>query len=429
MPHLLRSRCVLALLLLIGSLGCDQASTKQGNPPAPSSKASAPASSKASSKADKSPAAPHKAVLLLRTPDGGIQPQAVEHKGIHLIYFKGDAKGGDVFYVKGGLDGEEMKWSKPLCVNSQRDSVLAMGNIRGAQLAIGKDGRAHVAWVGSSKAEPKTPGGQTPMIYSRLNDEGTAFEPQRNVVQEAGGVEGGSISAEGQDIKIFWHAAEPGKKGEVNRRVWMIESHDGGKTFPEKEKAISPADTGVCGCCGMRAIARTSDTPVLLYRSATEGVHRDTYFLHLNSQTNTFDALKLDTWKTEMCPMSMFSVQQAPRGWLAAWETRGQVYYGRIDRPGKLVRRSEALGAGNKRKYPVVCSNGRSMLLAWTEGMEWNKGGAVAWQLYDGVDADKDTPCKNSSAITNCSGRAEGVPAWSLIAAVPVGDNQYVIFY
>jgi len=430
MPRLLRSLSVLAFLLFVGSTGCDPASTKKGDPPAPSSNTSAPSSSNtAAPKADESSVAPRKAVLLLRVPDGGIQPQAVEHEGIHLIYFKGEAKGGDVYYVKGRLDGEDMKWSKPLRVNSRSESVLAMGNIRGAQLAIDSKGRAHVAWVGSSTAEPKAPGGQTPMLYARLNDDGTAFEPQRNVVQQAGGVEGGSISAEGQEIKIFWHAAEPGKRGEVNRRVWMIASHDGGKTFPQKEKAISPADTGVCGCCGMRALNQNAGSPALLYRSATEGVHRDTYFLHPNSRTQEFDALKLDTWKTEMCPMSLFSLYQAPKGWLAAWETKGQVSFGLIDRAGKLVRRSEAPGKGVKRKFPVVCSNDRYLLLAWTEGMEWNKGGAVAWQLYEGTHEDKDSPCQNSPEITDCSGRVAGVPPWSLIAAVPVGDKQFVIFY
>jgi hypothetical protein len=40
-------------------------------------------------------------VTLIRTPDGGIQPQAaVDSQGTtHLIYYKGDAGAGDIFYV------------------------------------------------------------------------------------------------------------------------------------------------------------------------------------------------------------------------------------------------------------------------------------------------------------------------------------------
>src|SRR5882757_6224468 len=42
------------------------------------------------------------AVTVLRTPDGGIQPQAaVDEKGrAHLIYFKGDPKSGDLLYAR-----------------------------------------------------------------------------------------------------------------------------------------------------------------------------------------------------------------------------------------------------------------------------------------------------------------------------------------
>ncbi|MGH7174034.1 MAG: hypothetical protein ACRELF_07440 [Gemmataceae bacterium] len=401
MSRLLRALSIIALILIVGSLNA----TREPS------------------------ATPYKHVLLVRTPDGGIQPQAVEHKGIHLIYFKGDAKGGDVYYVKGQMRGEKPEFSKPLRVNSQRGSVLALGNIRGAQLAIGHGGRAHVAWVGSSKAEPKASGGQTPMLYSRLNDDGTAFEPQRNLVHEAVGVEGGSLAADGQEIQVYWHAPEPSKRGEGHRRVWMIESHDGGTTFPAKEKAISPADTGVCGCCGMRAINRIAGSPAVLYRSATDGVHRDTYFLHLNDRKTAFDAVKLDAWETEMCPMSTFGLHGYHKGWLAAWETKGQVYCGHIERSGKLVRRFAAPGKGGKRKHPVVCSNGSLLLLAWTEGMEWGKGGAVAWQLYDGVHEDKDTPRKNTSRFTSCSGRVDGVPPWSLLTAARVSDSRFVIFY
>src|SRR5262249_6979545 len=40
-------------------------------------------------------------VTLEKTPDGGIQPQAVSdaHGDIHLVYFKGAPSGGDVYYA------------------------------------------------------------------------------------------------------------------------------------------------------------------------------------------------------------------------------------------------------------------------------------------------------------------------------------------
>src|SRR5262245_18319304 len=80
-------------------------------------------------------AAETKRIALVRPPAGGIQPQAaVDSLGVvHLIYYKGDAGGGDIFYVRRapGQDG----FSMPLPVNSQAGSAIAAGTIRGAQLA------------------------------------------------------------------------------------------------------------------------------------------------------------------------------------------------------------------------------------------------------------------------------------------------------
>src|SRR6267154_6112956 len=87
-------------------------------------------------------------VKLIATPDDGIQPQAaVDSKGVvHLIYFKGDPKGGDIFYVR-RAPGQD-QFSKLMPVNTQPHTAMALGTIRGAQLAVGKNGRVHVAWDG-----------------------------------------------------------------------------------------------------------------------------------------------------------------------------------------------------------------------------------------------------------------------------------------
>src|SRR5260370_34369378 len=63
-------------------------------------------------------------VTLLRAPDGGIQPQAaVDGSGaVHLIYYKGDAAGGDIFYVS-RPPGQE-NFSRPIRVNTQAGSAM-----------------------------------------------------------------------------------------------------------------------------------------------------------------------------------------------------------------------------------------------------------------------------------------------------------------
>src|SRR5262245_40765470 len=83
-------------------------------------------------------------VRLVRTPDGGIQPQAaVDRDGtVHLVYLKGSPGAADIFYRRQAPGSD--RWSEPLRVNGQPGSAVAVGTIRGAQLAIGKNGRPHV---------------------------------------------------------------------------------------------------------------------------------------------------------------------------------------------------------------------------------------------------------------------------------------------
>src|SRR5207237_2312354 len=107
-------------------------------------------------------------------------------------------------------------FADPTPVNSRPGSAIAVGNSRGAHLAVGKNGRAHVAWMGADKAEPRAPGGAAPMLYTRLTDDGTAFEPQRNLIQSAVGLDGGGSVAADRDgnVYVVWHAPEPGSQGE-----------------------------------------------------------------------------------------------------------------------------------------------------------------------------------------------------------------------
>ena len=94
---------------------------------------------------------------VLRTPDRGIQPQAVaDAKGVlHLIYFKGKDSEGDLFYVRERAGPGT--FLRPIRVNSQPGSAIAVGTIRGGQIALGKSGRVHVAWNGSGAASRGAP--------------------------------------------------------------------------------------------------------------------------------------------------------------------------------------------------------------------------------------------------------------------------------
>ncbi|HEV8377728.1 MAG TPA: hypothetical protein VGP99_02680, partial [Tepidisphaeraceae bacterium] len=189
-------------------------------------------------------------VKLIRVPDGGIQPQvAVDERGaVHLLYYKGPEGRGDLFYVKSADGG--ISWSAPMRANSQSGSAIAIGTIRGGHIAVGKNGRVHVAWMGADGAEPKPTGTKaTPMLYARLNDSGTAFEAQRNVITKNVGLDGGgSVAADGVgNVYVAWHASPKGQEGEASRTVWVARSKDEGRTF-EAEKKAWEQPVGACGC-------------------------------------------------------------------------------------------------------------------------------------------------------------------------------------
>jgi hypothetical protein len=90
-------------------------------------------------------------IRLLRTPNKGIQPQsAVDSQGVlHMIYFKGDASAGDIEYVRRAPG--EREFSSPIRFNSRLHSALAVGTVRGPQMALGREGRIYGVWFGSQK--------------------------------------------------------------------------------------------------------------------------------------------------------------------------------------------------------------------------------------------------------------------------------------
>lgn len=363
------------------------------------------------------------AVNLLRTPDGGIQPQAlVDGKGVlHLLYFKGDAEAGDLFYVR--REPSQKRFSEPLRVNSQPGSAIAVGTIRGGQLALGKAGRAHVAWNGSGKARPMGPDKSSPMLYSRLNDEGTAFEPQRNLMHAGKYLDGGgTVAADAAgNVYVAWHALPVGAEpGEQHRTVWLARSADEGRTFA-REKSVLPEPTGACGCCGMRAFADDRGGLYLLYRSATRRSQRDMRLLYSQDQGRHFRESLVHPWAIGSCPMSSEAFTLGKGQVLASWDTAGQVYLTAVDQvAGKADRLHGAPGAGHGRKHPALAVNGRGeVLLAWTEGTGWQQGGALAWQVYDG-----------QGRPTAQRGRREGaIPVWGLPAAVAQPDGTFVIVH
>lgn len=361
-------------------------------------------------------------VRTVRLPRGAIQPQvAVDDNGaIDLIYFYGEPQHGDLFFVQWPDGVGDFK--SPLRVNQHPHSAIAIGNIRGAHLAVGHNNRVHVAWMGSDRAQPRAPGNGSPMLYTRLDEAGKQFERERNVITTNVGLDGGgSLAADREgNVYVVWHAPKLGQRGEENRRVWVAHSRDDGDLFQPERPAFDES-TGCCGCCGMRAMADDEGTLLVLYRSAEETVHRDMHLLTSNNEAQSFLGAKVADWNVGQCVMSTASLAVAPEGPLAAWETEGQVYFARVDpKTGRAGKPIAAPGATGQRKHPVVATNGDGeTIFAWTEGMGWERGGSVAWQVYD--TAGRPLP--------GTRGQAEGVPVWSLVAVCAEPDGDFVVIY
>jgi hypothetical protein len=115
--------------------------------------------------------------------------------------------------------------------------------------------------------------------------------------------------------------------------------------------------------------------------------------------------------------MSSESLVEGPGGVLGAWENNGQVFFARVDR---AVPPDPAPGATQGRKHPALAQNAAGeTLLAWTEGTGWQRGGALAWQLYG----------RDGKPVAEAGRLEGGIPTWGLAAAVARPDGGFLLIH
>jgi len=133
-----------------------------------------------------------------------------------------------------------------------------------------------------------------------------------------------------------------------------------------------------------------------------------------------FENATVDRWNVGACVMSTEVFAEGPDAVFTAWETKGQVYAGRIDpKTGKVTRLYAAPGEAGSRKHPSIAENARGeLLLAWTEGTGWKKGGSLAWQVFNASGTPK-----------GAVGRADGVPVWGSVAAYARPNGEFTLIY
>jgi hypothetical protein len=355
-------------------------------------------------------------VDIVATPGGGIQPQAtIDESGtIHLIYFKGEPGGGDLFYVR--RKPGDAAFSAEMRVNSEPASAIATGSVRGGQIALGRNGWIHVAWNGSRPIE-RNGVTQTPMWYARLSPGGNAFEPQRAIGSHTKYLDGGASVAADRSGRVYvvWHAAGA-LEGEPHRPIYVATSADDGARF-QPEKGFSN-EGGACGCCGVETLADARGRLQILYRSAGAMVHRDAMWMTIGPQ-GASAPVRLQPWELPACPMTTFAMAAAPDGLIAAWETQQQIYSAVLDPDRRVISAVTAMAGTALRKHPSVAVNAAGdRLIAWTEGTAWARGGTVAWELRD------------RSGVAQASGANAGtVPVWGLVSAIARRDGSFLILH
>lgn len=362
-------------------------------------------------------------VEVIRTPDGGIQPQALAGPDgtVHLLYYKGDPTAGDLYYTYRKSSSEH--WMPPIRVNGTSGTGLAVGSVRGAQLALGRNGWIHVAWMGSSRAKKVQVGTreQTPLLYARLRPNASEFEPEQNMLKVAGGLDGGgSLAADSLGhVAVVWHGVTGEEKGEQFRAVYVRESSDDGGVF-SIEKAVSPLGSGACGCCGIKANYADGGTIQVVFRSATQETNRAELVIGGTMDKLPFQVMKKSPWTINACPMSTADLAQGTATSYAAWETEGQILWERFALNGAPVGKSSQPERGKGgQKHPALAVNSRGeVLLAWTEGTGWQRGGGVAWQIF-----------ANTGQPSQPIERKPGVPVWGLVSVVAKLDGQFLLIY
>ena len=208
-------------------------------------------------------------------------------------------------------------------------------------------------------------------------------------------------------------------KGEAGRRLWIARSRDDGATFAEEEPALESA-TGPAPAAARRRSSTVAARSTCSIARPTRNVERDMMLATSSDHGQHFKATSLQPWPVSTCPMSSESLFDTPAGVLAAWETKGQIAYSRIDPQSLVASPPVSPPGGGNRKHPALAANADGeTILVWAEDTGWQRGGSLVWRIFD-----------RSGRATREMGRVnDGIPVWSLPSVVALADGRFVIVH
>jgi hypothetical protein len=265
----------------------------------------------------------------------------------------------------------------------------------GADMVVGKSGRIHVA-MSTNAWKLKLPETEWAYFYATLEPGTKAFAPVRNLNRKPS--EGFSLAANDKgNVSACW----------LSDKLYANVSHDNGKTFaPWLE--INPA-YDPCNCCTTSAVYGADGKLAVLYREETNN-DRDMYLVLWDQGQSQVSRTRVSStlWKIDSCPMTYYSISRSQDGFVAAWPTKGQIYFARLDAKGQPLPPGEIKTpgkAGHRTGVLALSDPDGSTLVAW------KKDDRLGWQLYDakgqpsGSPGSTDSPGNGIAGVVDKNGR------------------------
>lgn len=336
-------------------------------------------------------------VEIVRIPGASnvMKAQRTADGAIHVLF--GSAPEGPQ-YVK-STDGGKT-FSAPLAV------VDAASRSRKAGLEfivwdfmVAPDGRVHVA-IGNNAWKLKLPDEEKGYFYTSLAPGAKEFTPLRNLNHQPS--EGFSLAAAPNGVVTTNFLAG---------KIYTMGSQDGGATFSPSQE-LSPA-LDPCKCCGTSTTYGPDGRMAMLYREETNN-ERDIYLVLADKNGGAPKRTRISAtpWKLEGCPMTYFTIRPTETGYLAAWPTKGQIYFSRLDKDGVVLPPGEIKtpGTHGMRTGLVALSapDGATLIV-------WKNQDTLGWQLYD------------AKGEANGSAGSEPSPSTGA-AAVALPDGHFMVF-
>jgi hypothetical protein len=158
-----------------------------------------------------------------------------------------------------------------------------------------------------------------------------------------------------------------------------------------------------------------------LYRGASKQVNRGMYLIDASTDLSTWHDREIAPMKMGMCVMSTSAFFAPSRGLLAAWETSDHVFWSNFDPGDPDARNMHSVPeSGHAQKHPAIAANADGLVLvSWTEGTGWNKGGSVCWALFDSTGHE----------VPDSAGRAKDLPPWDEPVNILRADGSFFLLY